>query len=69
MKLAKAKKISKELPYCRIIIPNDSFEELEKDLEPNVLLKLKGPKISTIRINNTRYYRRSDFNDRFGRES
>lgn len=68
MKLTRAKEISKKLPHCRIIIPNDSFDELEKDLEPNVS-KLKGPKISTIRINNTRYYRRSDFNDRFGMES
>jgi hypothetical protein len=65
MKLIKAKEVAKKLPYCRIIIPDKSFDELEKDLEPNVL-GLRGPKISTIRINNTRFYRRSDFNDRFG---
>jgi len=66
VKLIKAKEIAKKLPYCRIIIPDKSFEELEKDLDKESGETAKGPKISTINIGLAHFYRRSDFNFRFG---
>lgn len=67
MTVIKARALAKQLPNCRIIIPDDIFAILEKNLDPE-WPKFASSKISVIRINTTRFYKRSSFNDKFGIE-
>ncbi len=68
MTIIKARALAKQLPNCRIILPDDVFMALEKSIGPE-WPGFGVSKISVISVNTTRFHRRSSFNDKFGVES